>query len=157
MSTKNKKAAPLFLTARFIEQAIKKSGRQPCLFDNPVEVSAATAPDGGLPLFYEYARKTDSILSDTDGWLKDLRLEPDPESLIGARLECAENMEDSALYPVVSLFYQGLVVAMEMTPDKGKIELSNLTTSLRSEVLHELSINGWPQVRSTENDRPTPR
>lgn len=153
------KSTTLEQTSQFLKIAIEETGRQPCLFGNPISAAVAASPAGGLPLFYEYARKVAGILEDEPGgWLPGIQMEADPESLIGARLVCQKELTGVARYPVIALFYESLTAALRMSSTPDRLELADLTSTLQSEVLHELSINRWPDVHpAAAEEKANPR
>jgi len=141
--------------SRFLEHAIEKTGREPTLVGNPLAARAAAAADGGLPIFHIYAQRMDAFLSDqeSEGFLDQIKPRRNQDALSGVELTCEDDNE-IALYPIVSLYYQSLVAAMEMTDDPDKIEISHLYSKpVTSEVLHELSVYSGPEVYSPEGDK----
>ena len=148
---------PLSRISAFLEAAIRDTGRDVQVVGRSLAVSAAATPDGGLPIFHCYAEKVDRLLNDGENvWLSLLKGKEDENSLTGAALYCDDDLaskSDTAWFPVVSLYYQALMAAIEMTEDPTIIELSHLIQEpIKSEVLHELSSDRWSSVHSTSGE-----
>jgi hypothetical protein len=138
-----------------MQRAIESSGRTPTLMGNPLAASAAAAPDGGLPIFLIYAQKVNDFLTgkESEDFLNSVVAVKKNGSLTGTAVQCNAGA-DTALFPVISLFYQSLAVAMEMSDDPDHFELANLLQQpLKSEVFDELSIPSGPEIYSTQGSQ----
>lgn len=127
----------LELLQRFAQELIIETRRSPVLYENPISIEEATAPDGGLTALVGEA----ALFAEALGvplWVSRIDSRPDEKTLWRTRL--VEGGGEGPCYPLLAMITYAVEELASLSPE-GVLDFANLAPPQAPQVIHPLLLS----------------